>query len=67
MFRDAIDKVNLSSESRANLLNKSRIKYLLSAILSGMYVGVGILLIFTIGGSLSKANLPTVKMSGSFF
>ena len=62
MFGEIINKVSDAALGKKNLLSKSKSKYLLSSALAGMYVGFGILLIFTVGGLLSSAQSPTTKI-----
>jgi nitrite transporter len=62
MYYDDITKIAAAAEKRNALLEQSRLKYLLSSALAGMYVGFGILLIFTIGGLLSQAESPAVRI-----
>lgn len=68
MFSEEINKVSASAVRKVDLLKESKCKYLVSSALAGMYVGFGILLIFTIGGLLSSVNSPATKivMGGSF-
>jgi nitrite transporter len=62
MFNDVIEKVSNSSVAKSNLLKRSKGKYLVSSALAGMFVGFGIILIFTIGGLLSSVNSPATKI-----
>lgn len=62
MFSEEINKVSASAVIKSKLLKKSKIKYLIAASLAGVYVGFGILLIFTIGGLLSAAQSPATKI-----
>ncbi len=62
MYFEEIKKVSSAAQAKGALLKASPIKYLLSSALAGMYVGLGILLIFTIGGLLSQADSPAVKI-----
>jgi len=62
MYYEEIKKVSSAAQAKGTLLKGSPIKYLLSSVLAGMYVGLGILLIFTIGGLLSQADSPAVKI-----
>lgn len=62
MYYDSIEKISNSAENKVNLLKSSKGKYFLSSALAGLYVGLGILLIFTIGGLLSQANSPFVRI-----
>jgi nitrite transporter NirC len=65
---DVIEKVSSSGIAKVNLLKKSKARYIVSSALAGMFVGLGIILIFTIGGLLSAANAPYTRifMGASF-
>lgn len=65
---EMIEKVSDAAIAKVSLLKKSAAKYTVSSMLAGMYVGFGILLIFTIGGLLSKVDAPATKivMGASF-
>lgn len=63
MFQDVIEKVNSSAIAKKDLLKNSKAKYLVSSALAGMFVGCGIILIFTIGGNLSASNSPMTKIA----
>ncbi len=62
MYVEEIKKVSLAAQNKSMLLQESVGKYVLSSALAGMYVGFGILLIFTIGGLLSQAESAAVRM-----
>jgi nitrite transporter NirC len=68
LFSEEINKVSASAVIKSELLKKSKMRYLTAASLAGVYVGFGILLIFTIGGLLSAAQSPATKivMGASF-
>jgi nitrite transporter NirC len=68
LFSEEINKVSASAVIKSKLLKKSKMRYLTAAALAGVYVGFGILLIFTIGGLLSEAGSPATKivMGASF-
>lgn len=68
MFSEEINKVSEAAESKSDLLKKNGIGYILSATLAGLYIGFGVMLIFTIGASLSAVNSPATKivMGASF-
>ncbi|HEY8889500.1 MAG TPA: formate/nitrite transporter family protein [Clostridium sp.] len=68
MFSEEINKVSISAVKKSELLKKSKMRYLIASALAGVYVGFGILLIFTIGGLLSQAESPATKiiMGASF-
>ncbi len=62
MYYEEIKKVTSAAQVKSELLKRSPLKYLLSSSLAGMYVGFGILLIFSIGGFLSQVDSPVVKI-----
>ncbi|RXM56909.1 formate/nitrite transporter family protein [Clostridium tetani] len=62
MFSQEINKLAVASEKKVALLKESKAKYVLASMLAGIYVGFGILLIFSIGGILSPANSPFTKI-----
>ena len=68
MFSEEINKVAISAVKKSELLKKSKMRYLTSSALAGVYVGFGILLIFTIGGLLAASESPATKivMGASF-
>jgi len=68
LFSEEINKVSISAAKKSELLKKSKMRYLTSAALAGVYVGFGILLIFTIGGLLAATESPATKivMGASF-
>ncbi|MFD1445053.1 formate/nitrite transporter family protein [Oceanobacillus profundus] len=47
---------------KVNQLKHSKSKYFLMAMLAGLFVGLGIILIFTIGGQLEASNAPGTKI-----
>lgn len=56
------------AEKKSSFLKKSVSRYFLASALAGVYVGLGIILIFSIGGPLAAAGSPAVKalMGASF-
>ena len=60
MYDETLEKIGLASKNKMSVLNSSILKYLISSAFAGMFIGIGILLIFTIG-SLT-ANLPSQKI-----
>lgn len=62
LFSEEINKVAIAAQGKINLLKKSKSRYLLASALAGLYVGLGIMLIFTIGGLLSSASSPATKI-----
>lgn len=66
MFYENISKMKKSARQKVDLLENSRIKYLVCSAMAGVYVGLGILLIFTIGGLLSPSPNTKIVMGISF-
>ena len=62
MFSQEINNLSSIASNKKALFQDNKIGYLLSSMLAGVYVGIGILLIFTIGGLLQPANVPGVKI-----
>lgn len=62
MHNETLEKLTVAAKNKVNLLNSSRLKYIVSSAFAGLYVGIGILLIFTIGGLLTSDNSPMTKI-----
>ncbi|MBC5996144.1 formate/nitrite transporter family protein [Romboutsia ilealis] len=62
MHKETLDKLTNASKNKINMLNNSKAKYLISAAFAGLYVGLGIILIFTIGGILTNSGSPITKI-----
>ena len=57
---ETLEKVSNSAKDKVRFLKEHSGKYFLSAFLAGMFIGIGILLTFTVGGVSS--GLPTNKI-----
>lgn len=62
MHRETIEKITNAAVNKINMLNLNKIKYLVSSSFAGLYVGLGIILIFTVGGLLTSSNSPMTKI-----
>ena len=62
MHKETLDKLTNAAKNKINMLNNSKVKYLVSAAFAGLYVGLGIILIFTIGGALTSSDSPMAKI-----
>lgn len=62
MSGDTLNKLCEAAKSKVTFLKKSKGKYIVASALAGFYVGLGILLIMTIGGSLSSVGSPFTKI-----
>jgi nitrite transporter NirC len=68
MFREEFNSVVMAGKAKVNLLKTNGIGYFVSSMLAGLYVGLGIMLIFTIGGLLNSSGSTATKivMGASF-
>ena len=55
MYRHTIDSVLAANDKKLDLLRRSPAGFLVSAMLAGAYVGIGILLIFTLGAEVPRS------------
>jgi nitrite transporter NirC len=65
MFLDTVDHFAKTGAAKAAYLHRSPLGFLISAMMAGIYVGMGIILIFSIGGTIDPAVRPVV-MGASF-
>ncbi|MDY4575717.1 MAG: formate/nitrite transporter family protein [Intestinibacter sp.] len=63
MSSDTVNLLTKKSRAKIDLLNQSRLKYLVSAMFAGIYVGIGVILVFTIGGMLYQVHSPMTKVA----
>jgi len=68
MFCEEFNSVVMAAKAKVNLLKTNRLGYFASSMLAGFYVGLGIMLIFTIGGLLNSSGSSATKivMGASF-
>lgn len=65
MYEIAIEKVSTAAETKVKLY-ESKGRYFVSSMLAGVFVGFGILLIFSISGNLADSAAKTIVMGMSF-
>lgn len=53
MFTETLEKLSKASKTKSDYLRESNGKYFVASIMAGLYVGLGIFLIMTIGGLTS--------------
>ena len=63
MSSDTVNLLTKKSRAKIDLLAQSRLKYLVSAMFAGIYVGIGVILVFTIGGMLYQVHSPMTKVA----
>ncbi|GAB6098279.1 formate/nitrite transporter family protein [Halanaerocella petrolearia] len=61
MFTTTIDKVAASAKESVDFMNKDLLKYFIVSMMAGAFVGLGIMLIFSIGAPLKAAGSPMIK------
>ncbi len=66
MYGETIDKISAAAIVKADMIKKSLGRYTLSSALAGLYVGLAIILIFTIGGLLGDDPYKKILMGVSF-
>ncbi|WP_069998115.1 formate/nitrite transporter family protein [Cellulosilyticum sp. I15G10I2] len=66
MYKELIDKISDVGVGKVNLLKASKLKYFILSMLAGIYVGIGILLIFSIGGLVGDIGFRRIIMGLSF-
>ena len=62
MFQEEINAVSAMAAKKAALLRSRPLSYFISSALAGMFVGLGILLIFSVGGILSVQDFAGTKI-----
>src|SRR5436853_6804753 len=62
MYSDTIDALAQQAAAKLEAQRRSLLGHLVRSMLAGMYVGAAIVLIFTIGGSLSKEAPGAVRL-----
>lgn len=61
MYIETVNRIAEGAVNRANFIKRSITKYMISSMMAGVYVGFGVMLIFSIGAPLSAANSPATK------
>ncbi|WAW15392.1 formate/nitrite transporter family protein [Peptostreptococcus equinus] len=66
MYDITIEKMTNAAKKKAEVLKSSILKYLISSAFAGAFIGIGILLIFTIGSQLGKSPATKTVMGLAF-
>lgn len=67
-MKENLEKLSVAATVKKKLLNDSFIKYFILSMMAGIYVGFGIMLIFSVGAPLKALGSPGLKalMGASF-
>src|SRR5579863_1067908 len=60
MYLETVDKLAATAAAKSAFLKRSPFGFLLSAMMAGAYVGLGIILIFSIGSDVDPAYRPLI-------
>ena len=63
MIKTTVEKIEHISTAKAAMMDKGILRYFILSMLAGIYVGVGIILIFSIGGPLKAAGAAVLKLA----
>ena len=55
MYQDTIDYFGNLAQNKARVLSESPLAFAVGSLMAGAYVGIGIILIFSVGGTLDPA------------
>ncbi|SDZ09084.1 nitrite transporter NirC [Evansella caseinilytica] len=61
-MKEVIQSLSDAAVLRVDQINTSKTKYFVSAMMAGFFVGLGIILIFTIGGLLSPISVAATRI-----
>lgn len=61
MYLESVKLVSKAARIKIEYLKRSLLSYLVSSILAGTYVGIGVILVFSIGAPLAAANSIFLK------
>lgn len=68
MFQNDLNAVAQAAQNKARLLKNNPLGYWISAMLAGLFIGFGVILVFTVGGFWAAAGSPFTKpMMGLLF
>jgi nitrite transporter NirC len=62
MYQDSVNEAVQVGVRKSAFLSKNPFGYLIASMLAGVYVGLGIILIFSVGAPFAQAGSPAVKL-----
>lgn len=66
MYEQLVEKISMLGQSKVTMIRESRGKFFVLSMLAGIYVGFGILLIFSVGGMIGDSPYKKILMGISF-
>lgn len=63
MNQDTISMLAHKAKHKIDALNQNKLRYLVSAMFAGIFIGLGDILIFTVGGYLHDVHSPMTKIA----
>lgn len=66
MYNELVVKVSGAAQKKASMSKNNMLKYTILSMMAGMFVGLGIFLIMSIGGALAGAPSTKIIMGASF-
>jgi len=66
MFKDEYDAAAKAAAAKANKLNSDPLGYFVLSMLAGIFIGFGILLVYTLSGSLDGSPFTKLVMASAF-
>ncbi|GAK13009.1 formate/nitrite transporter family protein [Geomicrobium sp. JCM 19039] len=68
MYKDTIHTLNDQAKGKYQLYTDSPLRYLIASMLAGAYVGIGTIVLFSVGGPLQAAGSPFLDiLTGATF
>ncbi|WP_297518304.1 formate/nitrite transporter family protein [uncultured Clostridium sp.] len=62
MYKEEMDAICHSAEKKIGLYNKGILKYIIISLLGGLFVGLGVMLLYSVGGILDHADFGGTKI-----
>ena len=62
MFAENVNAIAMAAKTKVSHLNRSGTSYLVSAILASTYIGIGIVLIFSLGAPLAASGSAFIRL-----
>lgn len=62
MYKEEMEALCHSAQKKIGLYNKGILKYIMISLLGGLFVGLGVMLLYTIGGILEHDNFGATKI-----